>query len=53
MVYVLDSVSAGPGLSPGRDTALCSQARNFTLIVPLFDGLGSHAGGSRNTPSHF
>ena len=35
MVSALDSGSGGPGLSPGRGTALCSWARYFTLIVPL------------------
>ena len=35
MVSALDSGSGGPGLSPGRGTALCSWARHFTLIVPL------------------
>ena len=35
MVSVLDSGSGSPGSSPGRDTALCSWARHFTLIVPL------------------
>ena len=36
MVSALDSGSGGPGSSPGRGTALCSWARYFTLIVPLF-----------------
>ena len=36
MVSALDSGSNGPGLSPGRGTALCSWARHFTSIVPLF-----------------
>ena len=36
MVSALDSASGGPGSSPGRGTALCSWARYFTLIVPLF-----------------
>ena len=35
MVSALDSGSNGPGSSPGWGTALCSWARNFTLIVPL------------------
>ena len=35
MVSALDSGSDGPGLSPGRDTAMCSWARHFTLTVPL------------------
>ena len=35
MVSALDSGSDGPGLSPGRGTALCSWARHLTLIVPL------------------
>ena len=35
MVSALDSGPGGPGLSPGRGTALCSWARRFTLIVPL------------------
>ena len=35
MVSALDSGSGGPGLSPGRGTALCSWARYFTLILPL------------------
>ena len=39
MVSALDSGSGGPGSSPGRGTALCSWARNFTLIVPLWDKL--------------
>ena len=33
MVSALDSGSGGPGLSPGRGTALCSWARHLTLIV--------------------
>ena len=36
MVSELDSGSSGPGSSPGQGTALCSWARPFTLIVPLF-----------------
>ena len=36
MVSALDSRSGGPGSSPGRGTVLCSWARYFTLIVPLF-----------------
>ena len=35
MVSALGPGSDGPGSSPGRGTALCSWARNFTLIVPL------------------
>ena len=51
------------------DIVLCSWARHFTLTVPLStqvykrvpakcwgkpcDGLASHPGGSRNTPSRF
>ena len=35
MVSALDSGSGRPGSSPGRDTALCSWARHFTLMVPL------------------
>ena len=35
MVSALESRSNSPGLSPGRDTALCSWARHFTLIVSL------------------
>ena len=35
MVSALDSVSNGPGSSPGRGTALCSWARYFIPIVPL------------------
>ena len=51
------------------DVVLCSWARHFTLTVPLStqvykwvaanlmlgvtDGLASHPGGSRNTPSRF
>ena len=35
MVSALDSVSGGPGSSPGWGTALCSWARYFALIVPL------------------
>ena len=57
MVSALDSGSGGPGSSPGQGTALCSWARHFTLTqmykwVPC-DGLASHLGGSRNTPSRF
>ena len=29
------AVSSSAGLSPGRDTVLCSWARHFTLTVPL------------------
>ena len=36
MVSALDSRSDGSGSSPGRGTGLCSWARYFTLIVPLF-----------------
>ena len=35
MVIALHSRSIGPGLSSGRDTALCSWAEHLTLIVPL------------------
>ena len=35
MVSALDSVSRGPGSSPGRVIALCSWARHFTLTVSL------------------
>ena len=35
MVSALDSVSNGPGLNPGRGTAL-SKHFTVTLIVPLF-----------------
>ena len=35
MVSALDPRSNGPGSSPGRNTALRSWARHFTLIVPL------------------
>ena len=31
----LDSVSKGPGSSPGRVIVLCSWARHFTPTVPL------------------
>ena len=36
MVSELDSGSGGPGSSPGWGTWLCSWARQFTLIEPLF-----------------
>ena len=36
MVSALDSGSNSPGLSLGLSTAMCSQARHFTLIMPLF-----------------
>ena len=36
MVSALDSESNGPGSSPGRVIVLCSWARHFTPIVPLF-----------------
>ena len=36
MVSGLDSRSGGLGSSPGRDTALWSWARHFSLVVPLF-----------------
>ena len=36
MVSALDSGSGGSGSSPGWGTALCSWARHFTLIAPLF-----------------
>ena len=35
MVSALVHGLSGPGSSPGRDTALCSWARHFTLTVPL------------------
>ena len=35
MVSALDSGSNGPGLRRGRDTALYSWARHFTLVKPL------------------
>ena len=35
MVSALDSGSNGLGSNPGQGTALCSWARQFTLIVPL------------------
>ena len=37
MVSALDSGSSGLSSSPGRATALCSWARRFTLIVPVFN----------------
>ncbi len=36
MVSAPDSGSSGTGSRPGWGTALCSQARHFTLIVLLF-----------------
>ena len=36
MVSALDSRSNGPGSSPGWGRAMCSWARHFTLIVPLY-----------------
>ena len=36
MVSALDSGSNGPGSSLVQGTALCSEARHFTLTVPLF-----------------
>ena len=36
MVSALEPCLSGLGSSPGRGTALCSWARHFTLIVPLF-----------------
>ena len=36
MVSVMDSGSSGPGSSPDWGTALCSWAKHFTLMVPLF-----------------
>ena len=36
MVSELESGSSGPGSSLGLGTALCSWARQFTLIVSLF-----------------
>ena len=36
MVSALDSGASGPGSSPGRGHLLCSWARRFTLMVPLF-----------------
>ena len=64
MVSALDSGSNGLGLSPVRDTVLCSWERHFTPIVPLSTQvykwvranllLGvTHPVGSRNTPSRF
>ena len=65
---VLDSDSSGLDSSPGRGTALCSSARRFTLIVPLFTEVTCKftagvtlrwssipSGGSRNTvePRYF
>ena len=35
VVSMLESISRGPGSSPGRVIVLCSWARNFTLTVPL------------------
>jgi len=35
MVSALVSGSSGLGSSPGREIALCSWARHFTLTVPL------------------
>ena len=32
MVSALDFGSSDPGSSPGRDTALCSWAKHFTLV---------------------
>ena len=37
MVNTLDSRWSSPGLMPGRDIALCSWARHFTLTVPLYN----------------
>ena len=36
MVSALDSGSSDPGSSLDQGTTLCSQARHFTLTVPLF-----------------
>ena len=36
MVSRLDSRSGNPGLRSSQGTALCSWARHFTLMVPLF-----------------
>ena len=36
MVSMLDSGSSGLGVSLRRGTVLCSWARHFALIVPLF-----------------
>ena len=36
MISVLESGSSGPGSSPDRGIKLCSWARHFILIVPLF-----------------
>ena len=47
MVSALESGSGGPGLSPGRVSA------NLLLGVINLDGLASHPGGSRKTPSCF
>ena len=68
MVSALDSGASAPRVrSLAGDIVLCSWARHFTLTVPLStqvhkwvpanlmlgDGLASHPGGSRNTPSRF
>ena len=37
-----------PGLKPGQDIVLCSQARHLTLAVPL----STQIGGGINTPDH-
>ena len=39
MVSAPGSGSSGPGSSPGRDTALCSWARHFTLLIGSYSGL--------------
>ncbi len=39
MVSALGSGSGGLGLCAGRDTALCSWTRHFTLTVPLYPGV--------------
>ena len=62
MMSALISGSIGFELWSGTLSELCSWARHFTLTVPLFsqvykwnrcNGLASHPGGSRHTPSYF
>ena len=36
MVSALESVSSGPGSSPGRGFSLCSWERQLTPTIPLF-----------------